>query len=478
MRAIVAASVLLSVGSVGACGNDGGPRVKRDRDAAVSRQRPDGSGISSTPVDEKEPNDQRDQATALPPGHLIRATLDGEKDVDLYKVTVDRGGRPQLRVSLTGIEGVDLVLELRDGSGELLAKSDHGPAQVGEGLPGFGVTKGDYYLSVSEFVKKKPKPKAKPKGKPKKGAPPDAGPQPAGSQTDGRVGPSAPYQLSVELVDQPEALTEAEPDDDQGAAVEVLLADRVHGWIGWDHDIDVWKLPLDAVGDGYAIDLDVTGVDGLVLTVAMLDAGGDKLLTRKSGKGGPVEIRGLVPLIGSGDAPVHYVTIAADRSNPDASYELHFTARPREDDEETEPDDDAAHASPLTGASSSTGGGAVRATYAAGDIDHFAIAPPGEPSLLDVTIEPPAGVDLDLEVGVPGQPPLATAHAAGAGGKERISGLVLAADARTVIKVSVHGKGAKDDGGDARPYRLVWSIAPAGADPMPPEEPVETDAAP
>jgi hypothetical protein len=302
LAAMVAVTVV-----AGACGKGGGPRVKRDRDAAVSHQRADEGGISSTPVDEKEPNDQRDQATVLPPGHLIRATLDGEKDVDVYKVTVDRTGRPQLRVSLTGIEGVDLILELRDGNGELLAKSDHGPAQVGEGLPGFGVSKGDYFLTVSEFVKKRPKPKApeKPKkGKKDKkpGAGTGTGTGTGAADSAGRTGPSAPYQLSVELVDQPEALTEAEPDDDQGAAAEVLLADRVRGWIGWDHDVDLWKLPLDAVGDGYAIDIDVTGVDGIVLTVAVLDAGGDKLLTRKSSKGGPVQIRGLVPVVGSGDA--------------------------------------------------------------------------------------------------------------------------------------------------------------------------------
>src|SRR6185312_5420572 len=123
--------------------------------------------------------------------------------------------------------------------------------------------------------------KPKPPPKPKKGAPPpvDAG---VAAPT-----PSPPYALSVELIDQPPALTEIEPDDDAGTALEVLLADAVHGWLGWSGDVDLWKLALQGVGPSYCIDVDVSGVDNVALTVTIMDAGGDKLLTRKGGKGGP-----------------------------------------------------------------------------------------------------------------------------------------------------------------------------------------------
>src|SRR5262249_8164440 len=157
-------------------------------------------------------------------------------------------------------------------------------------------------------------------------------------------------------------------------------------------------------------------------------------------------------------------------SNPDVPYELRFTARAREDDEEAEPNDDAAHATPLTGAGATGPAGVVRATYTAGDVDRFQVTPQEHASLLDLALEPPAGVDLDLEVGRASGPAPASAHTAGAGAKERLTGVSVPAQTTLIVTVQLHGKPGKEDGGDARPYRLTWSIAETTADPMPPEE--------
>jgi hypothetical protein len=451
-RALIAA--IAAIVLVAACKDGGGKRVRRNRDAGIGTVTPDRTGTGRAAAgEEKEPNDADAEATPLPLGHFLRATLDGETDVDLFRVTVPGPG--QLRASLTGIEGVDLVLELRDGKGTVLAKSDRGPAMITEGFPGFGVTAGDYLLAVKEFVKKK-KP-AKKARKPKTPPAVDAAPE-------GRLGPSHPYELSVELLDAPPELHEIEPDDDAGTAVEVLLADSVKGWIGWSGDVDLWKLSLEGVAAQYCLDVEVGGVDGLALSVDVLDAGGERLLTRKGGKGGPVVIKSVVPALGAGAPPWHFLKISADRSNPEMTYDLRFTARLLEDDEEQEPNDDPARASPLLGT------GQVRATYAAGDVDRFRIEAQAEPQLLDVAVEAPKGIDIELVVGVAGQPPLATADGGGAGGKESLTGVALPASAPIVVTVTAKPNKKVDPGGEARPYRLTWSMVPAAGDPMPPEE--------
>jgi hypothetical protein len=442
-----------------ACKDGGSKRVRRNRDAGVGTVTPDrtgGTGRASA-GEEKEPNNLDAEATPLPVGHYLRATLDGETDVDVFKVTV--AGPGQLRAALTGIEGVDLVLELRDAKGNVLARSDRGPAMITEGVPGYGVSAGDYFLAVKEFVKAKKKEKKK-SGKGKgtgTGTGADAAPE-------GRIGPSNPYELSVELLDAPPELHEIEPDDDPGTAVEVLLADSVKGWIGWSGDVDLWKLSLEGVAAQYCLDIEVGGVDGLALSIDVLDAGGERLLTRKGSKGGPVAIKSVVPALAGGAPPWHFLKISADRSHPEMTYELRFTARLLEEDEEQEPNDDAERATPLVA------GGQMRATYAGGDVDRFVIEAQSEAQLLDVAAEAPPGIDVELVVGVAGQPPLATASAGGAGVKESLTGVALPAGSPIVVTVSAKTNKKVDPGGEARPYRLTWSMVPAAGDPMPPEE--------
>jgi len=59
---------------------------------------------------EMEPNDGRGQGTPVAPGQLVRGYLGGVDDVDRYRVNVDRQGK--LTGKVTGVKGVDLVLEV------------------------------------------------------------------------------------------------------------------------------------------------------------------------------------------------------------------------------------------------------------------------------------------------------------------------------------------------------------------------------
>jgi hypothetical protein len=454
-RAVVLAGAILVVAA--GCGKSE-RRVRRDRDggAVTADERVPGGAL--VPVEEVEPNDREAEATAAPPGSLVRGSLDGETDVDVYRVTVPEAG--QLRAMLGGIEEVDLILELRDAAGAVLARSDRGPARTSEGIPNYGVHAGDYFLVVREFVKPRKKPAAK--KRPAKTAV-DAAPA-------GRLGPSPTYELAIELTSPPRGratdLQELEPNDDPGTAVEVLLADTVQGWIGWSGDVDLWKLALEGVAEQYAVDIEVSGVEGLALAVEVLDAGGVRLLGRKGGKGSAVVVRSLAPALGPAAPPWHFVKISADRSHPEMPYELRFTARLREPDEEAEPNDEPTRANPL--ASEGSGSGVVHAAWSAGDVDRFRIEPQAEPALLDLAIEAPTGVLLDLEIGIGDRPPLTAAAAPGQ--PPRLSGIAVPARAAALITVRGRVAGKGDDGGEPQLYRLVWSLTPAAGDPMPPEE--------
>ncbi|MCA9676503.1 MAG: PPC domain-containing protein [Kofleriaceae bacterium] len=431
--------------------------IRRDRDAGAAVEVVDRGQVGArTSGDEREPNDRDADATPTAPGSLVRGSLDGETDVDVYKIAVPTTG--QLRVMVGGIDGVDLKLELRDDHGAVLARSDRGPAGTVEGFPDFGVVKGDYFLAVAEYVKPRKKPKkAK---KPKKGAP-DAAAEPVG-----RTGPSPVYELTIDLVERAPDLTEIEPDDDAGTAVEVLLADTVHGWIGWSGDVDLWKLSLEGIGERYGLDVEVAGVDGLKLAVEVLDAGGEIVQARKGDKGGPVVIQSIVPSIAPDQPPWYFVKIAADRSNPEVGYDLRFTTRLLEHDEEVEPNDDPARATPLRFDGVATSG-TMRAGWVTGDVDRFLLEPQPDAVLLDVGVEPPPGVDLSLEVALADGAMIAAGDAAGPGKRERLSGVAIPAGQGAIV--TVKAKPTKQDSGEVRPYRLTWSFTP-GELPMPPEE--------
>src|SRR5678815_42895 len=156
MRLKVVALALVFA-QVGACRGRGG-KGKRTGSAApvevvAQPDLPDAGGHGPGPtIDEIEPNDGDEVGTPLPIGSTGRGKLETDSDVDYFRVEVDRPGT--LQVALSGIEGMDLALELADASGAVVAKSDRGGPRVKEGFPNAGVTQGRYALIVKHSPKK------------------------------------------------------------------------------------------------------------------------------------------------------------------------------------------------------------------------------------------------------------------------------------------------------------------------------------
>jgi len=118
----------------------------------VTEVRPPDAGHAGS-TDEVEPNDADEVATPLPLGGTLRGKIEPETDVDHVRLDVDKAGI--LQVILSGVEGQDLVLEVEDAGGTVIARSDRGGVRVKEGIPNLGVTAGRYTLVVRQAPKKK-----------------------------------------------------------------------------------------------------------------------------------------------------------------------------------------------------------------------------------------------------------------------------------------------------------------------------------
>lgn len=348
----------------------------------------DGSGGAGTMVDEIEPNDGEDVATPVTLGATARGRVSSDSDADYYRLDVDKAG--VLQVTLSGIEGVDLSLELLDGSGASLGKSERVGARIKEGIPNAGVSPGKYTLVVRQVVKKKPKPK---KSKGKKGAA-EAG---SGSAAGAGDAASAPiYELVAQLVPLP-AGAEREPDDDRGTANDLIVSENAVGFVGWADDKDVWKLSVETLSDKNALDVQISAVEGVGLELEITDGIGTVLATRKALRGQPLLVQNMLPVVADGAPPFYYLTVSGDRSNPETSYTLHATAQVLGPDPELEPNDNADK--PQMIAADRT---VVHASWTPGDVDCFTLPPADAERTVEFSIDTPADIDLAAEILVDG----------------------------------------------------------------------------
>ncbi|HVK74131.1 MAG TPA: hypothetical protein VM734_12465 [Kofleriaceae bacterium] len=457
-RARVAVLVALAVAACGGGGGGGGndERLRRSKDAGAGVQVIDraGSAAADRPA-EREPND--DPAGAGPLGDGVRGSLDGETDVDAF--TIASTGPQVLTARVTGVADVDLELELRDAKFALVVQADRAGNGAGEGLVGVPLDEGTYHLVVREVPKKKPKPK--------KGAKVDAG--------AGRVGPSAVYELTAELAAAPPAGVEREPNDDAGTANDLTLTEPATGYIGWSGDVDAWKLGVDAFAEGNGLDIAVTAVEGVALTVTVTDAGGRTLMKGQGKAGEPVLLKSLAPRVAPGGAPVHFILIAGRPSSHETPYTVTVTSRLLDLDEEAEPNDRTTNATPLRFGGEEQG--SMRGLIGPGDTDVFALSEATAAATLDVAVDAPPGVDLVVEAIASNGASLGKADGATAGGAETLAALPVAAGAAVFVKVTAKA----DKKATAGPYQLRWSLTagapartagPGDDDPMPDEDPL------
>ena len=183
--------------------------------------------LEPVPADlEEEPNDGPDRATQLHGlgriGYLAPAG-----DVDWYAITVDRPA--VARVVVSGVDGVDLVLDAPDvsGGGEAVrARVNVGGVGEGELLPGLWLPTGTSYVRVSGGSRKV-----------------------GGRWVRDYENPDQTYTLGITLRDAFPG-DEVEPNDTPERATPLRLGERARGFLHPYRDVDVYRLEVGLEDEG------------------------------------------------------------------------------------------------------------------------------------------------------------------------------------------------------------------------------------
>jgi len=403
-------------------------------------------------VDETEPNDDVAHAQPLEPGKGIRGTIGEPKppvkkggkptsDEDVYSFLVPGAPNPagpppkdggavgpvsvgtafdEARIELSGVPGIDLILDVLDGDGKKIVSVNDAPAGEGEVVPNLGVEPGrTIYLRVRAAA-------------PVKG--------------------DKPYELVVRSGPAPLG-DEREPNDDAMHATALpagaSLGDA-SGFFGRKHDEDWLALPPGASAG--TLRIEVTPVEGVTPELRLVAGDGKSapLVVARAGKGEELRLRNA-PLPTGG--PAWLVLRAVDGRNPDIRWALHLQSEPLLDGAEREPNDTIATANPLP-----FGGAAQIAGFLwPGDADVFHVTGAAADGLVTVELDGVERVDLKLERLGPDGRSLVKADDGGAGRGEQLPPWP---GGDFYVRVTAR---SRDTAFDA-PYRLSVGAAPAEPD--------------
>jgi hypothetical protein len=474
--AVLAAPALLVLLIPSACKGGGKERIKRSSDAGPVEEvtSTEQVGRPKASVAEREPNERAAEGNALPLDAVGRGRIDSPTDVDRYRVTIAKPGA--LTVTVSGLAATDLVVELRDSSDAVLARSDRGGAKISEGVGGYPVTAGSYDVVVSSFTRPV---KAKAKGKAAQGKKATEEVAAAGSAAAPTtavapvviVEPSEEYEVIATFVEAAALAAatpggerqELEPNPDAGAASDLAIGEVGAGLIGWTGDVDVWKVSTEVLAASNALDVEVSAVEGVTLTVEVRDGMSRPQTTRKGGRGQPVAIRGYTPKLVEGAPQILFVAVSGERSHPQLGYSLKVSARMVGEAEELEPNDKPELAQPfdVSGAEGDIARSTLHARWEPGDVDCFALPTAAVKRRVEVTVSVADKGNVAAELLV-GERVVASSDQA-AGALEH-----LVADVPAGAKAVVRVKAAAKPGGETT-YDVSWAEVSADEG-MPPEE--------
>jgi hypothetical protein len=202
-----------------------------------------------------KPNYQRSDAT---PFELdsISDTIGPAGAADWFKVTISTDAKYLLRAEVSGVPGMELVLSLKDSYGNDLVTVDNAGKEQPQVMTGWGATKGDYYLVVSEKT---------------------------GKKVDARDA----FTLTKKLIPWQAGL-EWEPNDSTGTVQALKPGDSVDGYFAPKGDQDWYEFNLFQKA---TVELDLTGVINVTPSLTLYDQEYKELATASAAKpGDPVQL--------------------------------------------------------------------------------------------------------------------------------------------------------------------------------------------
>lgn len=203
----------------------------------------------AAPTMEREPNDATSSAVHLGTGGVVRGFIeqsDAESgDRDVYLVDAAGPARPVLVAEVSGVPGVDLVLEVVDGRGVVLARSDNQGEGGGEYLPNVRPNDAAAWIVVRPLFEQGVAP---------------------------RHNELSPYALSVR---QRSAYLgeESEPNDVVAESGRLIVGQSAVGLLGTAGDRDVWAFAPGPV----STEVSVSGIAGVDLAIELLDEWGGRI---------------------------------------------------------------------------------------------------------------------------------------------------------------------------------------------------------
>ncbi len=376
------ASALACVALLGGC--TCGERSRPARGDAPAVLIVDPEEDTAEALAEQEPNDTPARAQGLDPEERVQGALQRAGDEDWYRVGATADGQV-LSATVSGVVGLDLVLEAYDAAGQRLMRVDNGQQGSGEVLVNLAVEAGGYTLRVLE----------------------------KGGQASG----AGTYRLSYRLRAR-EPGEEVEPNWKAALATPLALEAEATGYLGWPTDTDWYRLDLGTPEAGARLRVEFDGLDDVRAGLSVRDSAGKVLQERWGPAGAGLVLANLRP---PAQDPVFVVLRCRTDTNVESRYYLRALLELPRAETEAEPNDRREQATALRAGAQSIDGLLADSQ----DRDVFLVQAQ-TPQLVRVEASPPFGLNLALAVLGPGRKPLYEVDEGGAAAAEVIPALPVA----------------------------------------------------
>ena len=260
---------------------------------------------------EQEPNDHFKQAQTIAEYPCMAEGYIGEKkDQDWFKISIPADSAVILRAELTGVEGLNLKMELMDSENEKLLEVDRQKEGEGEILTNYGLTSGDYFLRVRELWS---------------------------ANTERKFNDTLAYHLKVNL-------SATTPDVEMESNNKGVLATNLppnvtmKGYLSPYHDVDWYKLQLPKATNQY-LQITLSALENVDTQLEIYDPIEALILKTDMGKKGETESianLGIAP-----DYDFYYIVVKPGKwqTNEAEPYRLTATFKQASHTMEVEPND-------------------------------------------------------------------------------------------------------------------------------------------
>ena len=248
---------------------------------------------ATTIVTELEPNNAIEDAMSIRPDTVYQGYINEKMDQDWYRITLPEDSSAVLRAELSGINDINLKMELFEPDKDLLLDINRYKEGEGEIITNYTLRPGDTYLRVRELWLK---------------------------SNEKKFNDTLSYDLKIHLSALDPGL-ELEPNNKAVEATPITANTAMHGYISPYNDVDWFRLPLVHDENSY-LKLTLTGVEKVDTRISVYDP--IEAVIRSTDKAGKNEAEEIINLGIDPEREFYYVVVGGGKWQTDESvpYEL------------------------------------------------------------------------------------------------------------------------------------------------------------